>query len=194
MSLERILNKARVMAAKSGRADRTRLGLRDVGQDQVGFHRCADFAVGRSKCVVCKNVVHWEGRNMTRRSHRMKAITKVQFKNGQTIPIKQFLTCKSTNVVYLVRDLAKKIDYSGCTKRAGLTRYKEHLYAVRSGREAASAVAVYTNRHPEFRNRLAFLPILQVKDKDPYSRRYFEAQIINKMGLTDPNFGMNRNR
>lgn len=56
----------------------------------------------------------------------------VSYTTGQTFPMKSFINCNTTHLVYLINCEICHLQYIGCTLRKLKTRIYEHVYSVRS--------------------------------------------------------------
>ena len=106
---------------------------------------------------------------------------------GPPITIEHRLCCRTSNVVYIAKDLQDGKLYAGETKREVRARLSEHVSSIENVTDA-SAVGKHFNRMNHAADKLVMVPIVKVTG-GTMVRKSIERVIINRYDLI--NSGMN---
>ena len=142
-----------------------------------GTFRCES----KHGCLTCPHIDH--GR------------TTYTFTNtGEVRQIKQHITCKSTNLTYMIECLRCKKQYIGETKRMLRERFKEHRQATNNPNHsnATAAVPTHFNLPGHSSKDMRLIPLeLQRPSNNGSRRKAREAYLIERGRTLFPN-GLNR--
>ena len=142
-----------------------------------GTFRCES----KHGCLTCPHIDH--GR------------TTYTFTNtGEVRQIKQHITCKSTNLTYMIECLRCKKQYIGETKRMLRERFKEHRQATNNPNHsnATAAVPTHFNLPGHSSKDMRLIPLeLQRPSNNGSRRKAREAYLIERERTLFPN-GLNR--
>ncbi|OCT55832.1 hypothetical protein XELAEV_18003247mg [Xenopus laevis] len=114
-------------------------------QDTVGFYPCGN-------CKACKTC---QTTNKKCKSYTSKV-------TNMTYNIKSFITCSSTNIIYLL-ECPCGLQYVGRTGRSLKTRLREHIYNIKKGVMTHSVSAHFTSYHNSDPSLLSFMGIVHKK-------------------------------